>query len=155
MNNQQESLGWTEKIERDFQAFILSMNSYGEKISLRCSQQILSYFFQVILQGGVNKALASQRASDREQIVGEIVICAAVLTTEGEVIRGHRHSNCIHMILDMGGAPVATPEAQGFITSRNRYVTREEGRKLQDAAGIKSVAKDGYVGNMLFSEDLY
>ena len=44
---------------------------------------------------------------------------------------------------------------QGFITSKNRYVSREEGRKLQDEAGIKSIDKDGYRYNTLFSEDLY
>jgi hypothetical protein len=43
---------------------------------------------------------------------------------------------------------------QGFITSRNRYVDREEGLRLQLAAGIESVAPGGYRGQ-LFSEDLY
>ena len=44
---------------------------------------------------------------------------------------------------------------QGFITSENRYVGREEGRILQDKAGIKSADKGGYRGKTLFSEDLY
>jgi len=44
---------------------------------------------------------------------------------------------------------------QGFVTSKNRYVSREEGRSLQEAAGIKSAGKDGYRGNTLYSEDLY
>jgi hypothetical protein len=43
---------------------------------------------------------------------------------------------------------------QGFVTSRNRFVTREEGMKLQITAGIPSVG-GGYRGNRLFSEDLY
>jgi hypothetical protein len=44
---------------------------------------------------------------------------------------------------------------QGFITSTNRFVDRFEGFRLQEAAGIESVAKDGYRGRQLFSEDLY
>ncbi len=47
-------------------------------------------------------------------------------------------------------------DAQGFITSRNRFVTREEGRVLQDAARIPSMdLPEGYKGSTLFSEDLY
>jgi hypothetical protein len=46
---------------------------------------------------------------------------------------------------------------QGFITSANRYVDRYEGFRLQEAAGIESVSKDGYREGcrQLFSEDLY
>lgn len=45
--------------------------------------------------------------------------------------------------------------SQGFITNRGRFVSRTEGRKLQDAAGIPSADREGYRGNTLFSEDLY
>lgn len=85
----------------------------------------------------------------------EIVICAAVKTTKGKVFRGHRHADCIRTMLENGFKPSHSPDAQGFITSKNRYVTRERGRKLQDAAGIKSVSPEGYMGDTLFSEDLY
>jgi hypothetical protein len=44
---------------------------------------------------------------------------------------------------------------QGFITSRNRYVGREEALRLQLAAGIKSACPSGYRARDLFSEDLY
>ena len=82
----------------------------------------------------------------------EIVICAAIKYKDGLIIRGHRHGDCAFdcdrpLKKDFKG------HIQGFITSKNRFVTREEGRKLQDAAGIKSV--DGYRGDTLFSEDLY
>lgn len=83
----------------------------------------------------------------------EIVICAAVKTTDGKIIRGHRHHHCIRAINDIPGAKV-NQQAQGFITSRNRYFTREEGLKIQKQAGIKSKNKDGY-SHVLFSEDLY
>lgn len=46
-------------------------------------------------------------------------------------------------------------ENEGFITSKNRYVSREEGKKLQEKAGIKSADKNGYRHKTLFSEDLY
>jgi hypothetical protein len=86
----------------------------------------------------------------------EIVICAAVRTTTGKIYRGHRHGDCFRAIIDRHYLPGQTGDDQGFITSRRRYVTREEGRKLQDAAGIKSVSREGdYCGNTLYSEDLY
>jgi hypothetical protein len=44
---------------------------------------------------------------------------------------------------------------QGFITSRNRFVSRSEAMKLQLDAGIPSVVKGGYRGTVLYSEDLY
>ena len=85
----------------------------------------------------------------------EIVICAAVKTTDGIAVRGHRHGDCIRTIITMGKKVSKSIDSQGFITSRNRYVTREIGRKLQDKAKIKSVDPEGYRGTTLFSEDLY
>ena len=85
----------------------------------------------------------------------EIVICAAVKTTNGKIIRGHRHSDCFSSIYDRKLKPEKSCLAEGFITSKNRFVTRAVGRKLQDKAGIKSADKEGYRDNILFSEDLY
>jgi len=85
----------------------------------------------------------------------EICICSAVVANNGEVIRGHRHGDCIQTIQRMGLIPTTDSDSQGFITSKNRFVTREEGRRLQDLAGIKSADLDGYRGTTLFSEDLY
>jgi len=85
----------------------------------------------------------------------ETVICAAVRTEDGQVIRGHRHGHAMVVARDMKLQLEEGPGQQGFITSRNRYVTREEGRKLQDAAGIPSADPGGYRGTTLFSEDLY
>jgi hypothetical protein len=84
----------------------------------------------------------------------EIVICAAIKLADGLIVRGHRHGDCIH---NLNRRPDFRNEQyhghiQGFITSKNRFVTREEGRKLQDAAGIPSAEKDGgYRGDTLFS----
>ena len=86
----------------------------------------------------------------------EIIICAAIKTRSGKVFRGHRHSDAIKAAHEDGWTMQDLSFAdQGFVTSKNRYVTREEGRKLQDAAGIKSVDPEGYRGTTLFSEDLY
>ena len=87
----------------------------------------------------------------------EICICAAVKDSTGYIWRGHRHGDCFGSMFDAKRKPGNSADDQGFMTSKNRFVTRTEGRKLQDAAGIESAAVDdgGYRGNTLFSEDLY
>lgn len=85
----------------------------------------------------------------------EICICAAIIADDETIVRGHRHGDCILSMIRMGKKPKQEAEAQGFITSRNRFVDRKEGRKLQDDAGIKSADPEGYRGKTLFSEDLY
>lgn len=81
----------------------------------------------------------------------EVCICAAWKTEEGIIIRGHRHPHAYHVAQDMHLTPSKDPKAQGFITSRNRFVGREEGAKLQKAAGLM----DPRATNCLTSEDLY
>ena len=83
----------------------------------------------------------------------EVCICAAIRLADGGIVRGHRHNHCIDTAIAMGLAPHNF--TQGFITSRNRYVDRYEARRLQDSAGIMSVALGGYRGGQLYSEDLY
>lgn len=85
----------------------------------------------------------------------EICICAAVISEDGSVYRGHRHSDCFDTLIRNKKKPKSGMKHQGFITSKNRFVSREEGSRLQNEAGIKSVWTDGYVKDMLFSEDLY
>lgn len=124
------------------------------------------------LIGDCHEVMATQKRQreEMEAQAREIVICAAIRLPDGRVFRGHRHSNCI----DVARTTVnhrhrigLEPEPfhgiyekrglgdQGFITSRNRFVGREEAYRLQVAAGIESVARDGYRGELLFSEDLY
>lgn len=92
----------------------------------------------------------------------EIIICAAVRMPDGYIIRGHRHADCIRTAnliprySDMKQKPYG--KDQGFVTSLNRYVDRDEGYKIQIDAGIESAAKaygDNYRGRELYSEDLY
>jgi hypothetical protein len=94
----------------------------------------------------------------------ETCIVAAIRLPDGRIIRGQRHSDCIKRAVELvewnGGKKdgvwdVSMSTDQGFITSLNRYVGREEGYQLQIAAGIESVASGGYRGETLFSEDLY
>ena len=87
----------------------------------------------------------------------EVCICAAIQLPDGELFRGHRHDDAIQTA---GKASVPRADiyeaAQGFITSRNRFVGREEACALHIAAGIPS-AQTGQPlkPGMLFSEDLY
>jgi len=85
----------------------------------------------------------------------EICICAAIRTEDDKIILGHRHSDCFTAMRVRNKKEAHIFDSQGFITSFNRFVTRKEGRKLQDAAGIKSADPEGYRGDTLYSEDLY
>lgn len=85
----------------------------------------------------------------------EICICAAWKGENGKVYRGHRHVHCIDAMDDAGTKPAKGGLNQGFITSLNRFVDRFDGYRLQEDAGIKSVASGGYRNRRLFSEDLY
>lgn len=75
----------------------------------------------------------------------------------GIVITGYRHGQCIRTCLNLTGlrtvsiAEDAVGEfEQGFLTSRNRFVTRREAAEIALVAGqIKEMKKE------LFSEDLY
>lgn len=88
----------------------------------------------------------------------EIIICAAVKTVEGKIIRGHRHDGAMryaqetmHLTLVPYGQ-----DQQGFVTSTGRYVNRVEAAAIQKAAGIKSVDPNSIdFPSELFSEDLY
>lgn len=112
---------------------------------------------------GAQRAHGERRAlAGLELMEHEICICAAIRMPDGVIIRGHRHSNCIATAYDMPRYKESwecpfgeNGEDQGFVTSRNRYVTREEGMALQVAAGLESAAEGGYRGSILFSEDLY
>ena len=85
----------------------------------------------------------------------EIIICSGIKLKDGRILRCHRHSDGILNAHRNGWKLFNGIEQQGFITSTGRYVSRKDGRKLQDLAGIKSTDKGGYRGITLFSEDLY
>jgi len=87
---------------------------------------------------------------------GEQIICAACISENGTIFRGHRHSDCIAAMQLRAEKFDNKPEAQGFITSNNRYVTREEAFTIQLNAGISSKNTGGWVvEGELYSKDLY
>jgi hypothetical protein len=45
---------------------------------------------------------------------------------------------------------------QGFVTSRNRFVGRQEGARLMRAVGhVSAMTGESFTSDTLFSEDLY
>jgi len=89
----------------------------------------------------------------------EICICAAIEMKDGYIIRGHRHRDCLRTASQIPKYKDELPNGrnQGFVTSKNRYVDRLEGARLQKEAGIKSKLPDeqAYLHGELYSEDLY
>ena len=74
----------------------------------------------------------------------------------GVVFCGHRHGNCIYTKCAITGLRDAESgeNEQGFLTSKNRFVSREEA--LQIAIKQNQVLDIEQVrGDRLFSEDLY
>jgi hypothetical protein len=77
--------------------------------------------------------------------------------TEGFIVCGHRHHNCIQMFAQIVGFPYTDEanelhktEIQGFLTNTNRFVNREEAAQIAFQANQIDKLKD-----KLFSEDLY
>jgi hypothetical protein len=105
---------------------------------------------------GLSTSSRTASTNEKARDMTEQCICAAIRLPNGEVWRGHRHDSAI---MTAGRANVSKEAIyaaeQGFITSRNRFVSREEGARLQRAAGIPSADTAQPVGDMLFSEDLY
>jgi hypothetical protein len=95
----------------------------------------------------------------------EYLLCAAIHYTDGKiyphqprniesgiVVCGWRHHNCFVPLYSFlgDGYDVSLTRNQGFLTSKGRYVTREEGVEIALKSGqIKLEQKT------LFSEDLY
>ncbi len=89
----------------------------------------------------------------------ETVICSAI-KYENKVVRGHRHSDCVQTAHRMGITAGHTGKDEGFITSKNRFVDRHEGYKIQRDADIPSFLErtnshEAYLHEELYSEDLY
>lgn len=88
----------------------------------------------------------------------EIIICAAVRASDGYVFRGQWHATAMYAPFGLQGMPAYEDERphgddQGFVTSLNRYVTREEAWDIAEKAGQlndRPNKKRGY----LFSEDI-
>lgn len=74
---------------------------------------------------------------------------------KGIVLCGFRHPHCMYQMISITGKRSVEPQCgeyvQGFLTSKNRFVNREEGAIIHQSNGreLKYSTKD------LFSEDLY
>lgn len=96
----------------------------------------------------------------------EYIICAAIWfkdeishqhqpknVDKGFVVCGRRHHNCFmvaHICLADSYSEAKGTGVQGFLTSKDRFVTRKEGGTIALAAGQITEAT-----SCLFSEDLY
>ena len=72
----------------------------------------------------------------------------------GLVFCGYRHAHCMYTMVSVTGLRSVEPEVgeyvQGFLTSKNRFVDREEGARIHKENGHEIEFE-----NRLFSEDLY
>lgn len=95
--------------------------------------------------------------------VEEYILCAAIWYKDGEkyqeqplnidsgyVLCGRRHSNCISNAFVFDVSLKEIEHEQGFLTSRNRFLNREEAAKIANEAGQTLVET-----NHLLSEHLY
>lgn len=92
---------------------------------------------------------------DNPKWTPEIIICAAMRTAEGIVIPCMRHCDGYSTMLRkrLRNTPCAE---EGFLTSGNRFVNREEAYFIHRETVGKSADPNGY-GKLqtLYSEDLY
>ena len=66
----------------------------------------------------------------------------------------YRHNSLFPVLSYLGYNPPYNDE-QGFVTSKGRFVTREEAWKIADAAGQILYRSAGYDNGVLFSENLW
>lgn len=91
----------------------------------------------------------------------ESIICAAIqIVGTGKIFYGHRHDQCNNSLNGeltwyLNRQQVtALEKIQGFVTSENRFVTREEALKIA-LDNDQVIDKTQIVGDRLFSENLY
>lgn len=75
----------------------------------------------------------------------------------GIVFCGHRHHNCLYVMVAITGKAQHEmgEEIQGFLTNKNRFVDRKEALEIARNAGQVYEEKLGNPLIGLFSEDLY
>lgn len=104
----------------------------------------------------------------------EFILCASI-DYDGIIISGHRHGDCYEVLKKLIGEidtdKLPSRDKQGFLTSENRYVGREEAWKIakennQIVYGLKASDRDSeqldeWLGmgerpkSILISENLY
>lgn len=97
----------------------------------------------------------------------EIVVCAAIWVQDhknklhgpvnipsGTVFCGLRHCSIISQLAAYGIA-LKNRSVQGFLTSKNRFLTREEASELVRNNNQEMVVDRNAIRKQLYSEDLY
>lgn len=97
----------------------------------------------------------------------EIVICAAIWVKDGKkrphqpinipsgtVFCGLRHCSIISQFVAYGVAH-KNRSVQGFLTSKNHFLTREEASELVKSNNQEMVVDRSAIREQLYSEDLY
>jgi len=86
----------------------------------------------------------------------EDIRCSAISYLE-HIICGYRHSDCIEIAINLIDKNITRDNCIcGFLTSKNRFVTRNEAFKIaQERKQIWHKIHDGVKENILVSEDLY
>ena len=83
--------------------------------------------------------------------------CNPININQGLVFIGFRHCHCIYTMCSITGLAqheAGGNEIQGFLTNKNRFVTREEAANIALRENqIKNL--DRFNGVKLYSEDLY
>jgi len=82
----------------------------------------------------------------------ELPACAALKFSDGLIVAGKRHDVCIKEAHRYRSTADIAEGVQGFMTTRGRFVDREEGWTLAIAAGVV-INRPGV--KILMSEDLY
>lgn len=99
----------------------------------------------------------------------EYIVCAAIHYNDniigythqpvnierGFVITGLRHCNCIQIQKMLRMQNSHSKNTQGFLTSRNRFVDREEAYKIATEQGQIDPTIHNLLGDKLDSSDLY
>lgn len=98
----------------------------------------------------------------------EYIICAAIHYLElakdvhsprnimsGLVVCGRRHHNIISVMSILGVRTATAPHIQGFMTSKDRFLNREDAGKLAMEIGQVERTQDQEEVPTLISEELY
>lgn len=80
----------------------------------------------------------------------EIIVHAAIRSNSGMIILGKSHANCFYTLRNIGDDYSKKADDQGFMTSKGRYVQRDEAAKI--AFNANQIEKPT---PYLFSEDLW
>lgn len=96
---------------------------------------------------------SSKPESNRE----EVVLISAIKLQDGNIICGYRHSDCIDIANEYVAQSINRNNCIcGFMTSKNRFVSREEAFKIAKRQNqIWHKLHEGVEENILVSEDLY